>query len=576
LRFALADAKRKTFLGLRILILGGSRRGHSLCLKVASTRRLSGPTIMIGARLGIWIVDQEIGRGGAGTVYLAHADPVPVGRPRQAAIKVLAPELATDPGFLGRFQREIEVLGRLDHPNIVKLHGSGNQSGRFYFAMEYIEGPSYEALRLEQRRLPWREVLELALQIAPALKHAHDRGIIHRDLKPANLLRRVDGLVILTDFGIASLFASRHYTAAGTVIGTAEYLSPEQAAGRLVTPRSDLYSLGVVLYTLLTGRTPFEGEVVELLQKHRFAQFDRPVRLVPEIPGDFDVLVCQLMAKEPAQRPADAGVLSRQLAGLRRRLEYKSSSETGGGGRRTDVIEPRGAAAPGAATIMSRLMRAELEDQNRGGSLQRVINHPAVLLLSFLASIGILVWTFWPLSAEGLYRHGAALMASSDTDDWERAWDNYLSPLEEKYPENPHKDEVAAFRGRVETVRSARRAGILTRRAGPMTEPQWFYQQGLRLRQQGDEAGARRVWQALAQAFREVPSEAPWVRLAEERLAESQPRDVERTLQPVRDAMRKAKELRAAGKTREAEEMIRGLLELYSGDPAANEIIKKD
>src|SRR5581483_5762914 len=113
------------------------------------------------------------------------------------------------------------------------------------------------------------------------------------------------------------LLGGSHVTATGAIVGTAEYLSPEQAAGRLVTPRSDLYSLGVVFYTLLTGRTPFEGEVVELLQKHRFAQFDRPVRLVPEIPGDLDALVCQLLAKEPAQRPADAGVLGKQLVGLR-------------------------------------------------------------------------------------------------------------------------------------------------------------------------------------------------------------------------------------------------------------------
>src|SRR5437763_2390956 len=165
---------------------------------------------MIGMRLGNWVLDRKIGQGGAGTVYLAHADPSPPEGPPRAAVKVLAAELAADPGFLGRFQREIEVLGKLDHPGIVKLYDSGSQDARYYFAMEYVEGQSYETIRKDKVRLPWREVLELALQIAPALKHAHDRGVIHRDLKPANLLRGPDGQVKLTDFGIASLFASRH------------------------------------------------------------------------------------------------------------------------------------------------------------------------------------------------------------------------------------------------------------------------------------------------------------------------------------------------------------------------------
>ena len=156
---------------------------------------------------------------------------------------MLAPELAAEQGFVLRFEREIEIVRRLDHPNIVRFFDSGLHDGRPWFAMEYIAGPSFDAVLEERGRLPWREVLELACQVAPALKHAHDRGVIHRDLKPSNLLRAPDdadpdgpGVVKLGDFGVASLFAGRHLTVTGGVVGTAEFLSPEQAAGKPSPP----------------------------------------------------------------------------------------------------------------------------------------------------------------------------------------------------------------------------------------------------------------------------------------------------------------------------------------------------
>src|SRR5688572_11270576 len=258
---------------------------------------------MIGSRIGSWMIEEEIGRGGMGTIYRARC--LSGDGPKVAAIKVLAAELAVEVGFQQRFQREINILKQLDHPCIVRFLESGSERNRFWFAMEFVDGPSFESLRDDRGRVSWPEVLDLAWQIAPALKHAHDRGVIHRDLKPSNLMRTSEsladspGLIKLTDFGISSLFASPHLTVTGGVIGTPEYLSPEQAAGKQVTKKSDLYSLGVVLYTLITGDTPFQGDAVDLLHKHRYAQFDRPGRIVPELPPDFDEIVCQLMAKDP-------------------------------------------------------------------------------------------------------------------------------------------------------------------------------------------------------------------------------------------------------------------------------------
>jgi serine/threonine-protein kinase len=535
---------------------------------------------MIGTRLGPWIIDEELGRGGMGRVFLAHADPAPAEGPQKAALKVLAAELAVETGFRQRFQREIDILRKLDHPNIVRFHGSGEQDGRFYFVMEYVDGPSYETLRLQQGKLPWPEVLALALQITPALKHAHDRGVIHRDLKPSNLLRGIDGVIKLTDFGIASLFASQHLTVTGGIVGTAEYLSPEQAAGKPVTRRSDLYSLGVVLYTLLTGRTPFEGEVLDLLHKHRFAQFDRPSRFVPEMPHDLDEIVCQLLHKDPAERPADGAVLFRRLDGLRRKIEYKAAAEqrvtpsnlSPAHNVATGVVDREG-----PATLMSRLMREELDRQNRGGPGQRFLNHPWVLLTLFLLTLGTIIWTFWPMSDEAMFQRGAAMMTSDDPNEWERAWKEYLKPLDQKYAaDHPRRAELDEYRRRAEAASQARKSAVRARQAGPMSEAQWFYQQGLRLRQQGDEEGARRLWHALTLAFKEVPTEEAWVRLAEKELAEgANPRPGEREWKPVEEAVKQAARLREAGKDAEATAILRALEELYRDDPAGRKMLEE-
>jgi serine/threonine-protein kinase len=536
---------------------------------------------MRGQQLGPWILEEEVGHGGMGAVWRARRAADAPGEPTVAAVKVLATDLANETGFLERFRREIDILRGLEHRNIVRFLGSGDDGGRFWFAMEYVDGPSLETLREQRGPMEWRDVLDVALQVAPALKHAHDRGVIHRDLKPSNLLRAPDGTIKLTDFGIASLFASRHLTVTGSVVGTAEFLSPEQAAGKPVTPRSDLYSLGVVLYTLVTGRPPFTGRMVDLLHKHRYGQFEQPSRLVPDLPPDFEAVIVELLAKDPGRRPPDAGVLYRRLEGLRRRLEYRSELEAaeaetvhGGGGEDEGHVLPA-VGLEGPATLMSRLMRAELERQNRGGRVQQFFNHPAVIVILFVLSVGTLAWTFWPADAEELYRKGTALMDSSDLDDQERGWTEYLSKLQEKFPDNAHRDDVAAYHRRYEAIQAERAAARAARNAGPMSEAQWFYQEGLRRRQRGDEAAARRVWRALVEAFGEVPSEGPWVRLAQKELG-GDGGDTPRQLEPLREALRRARELRREGKTKQADAIEAGLKELYRDDPGALERAGKD
>jgi serine/threonine-protein kinase len=536
---------------------------------------------MIGVRLGPWIVDEEIGRGGMGAVYKAHRAPDAGEGPMLAAIKVLAAELAVEVGFQQRFQREIDILRKVDHPNIVRFYDSGKQDGRYFYAMEYIAGPSFEAMRDSRGRVPWLEVLDLAWQISPALKHAHDRGIIHRDLKPSNILRAADPahpevppVVKLTDFGIASLFASPHLTVTGGVIGTPEYLSPEQAAGKPVTRRSDLYSLGVVLYTLVTGTTPFTGEPLDLMHKHRFAQFDRPGRIVSDLPPDFDEVICNLLEKDPSRRPGDAMVLFRQLDSLRRKLARQAAARGG------ETLMPSGVTPPpggrvGPATLASQLVRKELEALDRGGPIQRLFNNPVVLATLFLLCVGLLVWGLWPPSAETLFQRGAALMASKDTDDWELAWQKYLNPLEEKHPDHAHQDEVEEFRQRLLEGRAKRQARKGGNGPARLPEGQWFLEKARRLRESGDEKGAGRLLKALIEAYRDVPDEAAWVARAEQELKNKPVASDGKRWESLREALERARALEKEGRRVEANAVRRALAELYRGNAEAEKMLKE-
>lgn len=519
---------------------------------------------MIGERLGKWMIFKELGRGGMGHVYLARDEVAGT----EAALKVLAAELAMDPGFLQRFHREIESLSRLDHPNIVRFIEAGLENGHHFYAMEYVEGESLEAILMERGKLPWPEVLDIAAQLAPALRHVHDHGIIHRDIKPPNILRTPEGKIKLTDFGIAKVFACRHLTATGGVIGTAEYISPEQAAGKVVGKRSDLYCLGAVLYTLLTGRPPFVGNNhLELLHKHRYGQFDRPARIVPAIPLELDELVCQLLAKEPDERPRDCHVFGKQVDAIRRKLERKSNKTEAGQRDELTHADNRGDPAdfadlPGPATLMSRLVRSELQRQQQGGPVARFFNRAWVLASLLALCIGIIVWTFWPLSEQQLFEHGEQLMKSGELHDMERAWREYFEPLESRFPDHPYQEHLAKYRLALDSAR-----------APYPCEAQRFYQQGELLRQQGNLAGAAQVWRNLVVAFEGVEPAKDWVLRAErglielEKGAENQDRFKE-----VRPSLERAAALHRQGKRAQAERIWTALEALYRDDPGAAEL----
>lgn len=252
---------------------------------------------LIGKTLGQFEIIEEIGRGGMATVYRARQRSVN----RAVAVKVLPPMLMHDPSFLERFTREVEVITQLEHPHILPIIDYGEAEGVPYIAMRYLGGGSLEQ-RIRRGGLDdLRDVLKPIRQIAQALDHAHGQGVIHRDLKPGNIMLDESGNAYLSDFGIARVLGSQ--LTGSMVVGTPAYMSPEQANGLPLDGRSDIYALGVVLFELLTGRSPFEAETpMAMLLKH----INEPMPLMrafnPDVPVAVESVVQQATAKDPADR----------------------------------------------------------------------------------------------------------------------------------------------------------------------------------------------------------------------------------------------------------------------------------
>lgn len=256
---------------------------------------------------GRYRIERTLGHGGMAVVYLAYDEELQ----REVAIKVLAEHLAGDEDFHRRFLREARVASRLSHPNIVAVYDAGETDGRPYIVMEYVPG---HTLAEHETRVP-EEVVVLALQACAGLEHAHAAGLVHRDVKPANLLVREDGVLKIADFGIAKAVEHTQLTQLGTVLGTAAYLAPEQATGEEVTKAADIYSLGAVVYELLTGRPPYTFDSLPELTAKQTNGLITPVRdLAPAVPVRVEAAVMHALAREPAFRPASATELADELA----------------------------------------------------------------------------------------------------------------------------------------------------------------------------------------------------------------------------------------------------------------------
>jgi len=252
------------------------------------------PGSVLGGR---YRLEERIASGGMGDVWRGVDDVLG----RTVAVKILLPALLDDPGFTERFRGEARTMATVNHPSVVDIYdyGSDNSAGA-YLVMEYVEGDALSRTLGRVGRLTPGRTMALVAQAADALYAAHEKGIVHRDVKPGNLLVRPNGTLVLTDFGIARSAGAAQLTAAGSVLGTASYISPEQAMGQQATPLSDIYALGVVAYQCLAGRRPFEGDnPLEIAMRH---VRENPPPLPPDIPPPVRAIVERSMAKDPAAR----------------------------------------------------------------------------------------------------------------------------------------------------------------------------------------------------------------------------------------------------------------------------------
>jgi len=263
---------------------------------------------------GRYEIIREIGRGSMGMVYLAR-DPQ-IGR--DIALKVLRPDRVESEDFVRRFLREARAIGRMSHPNVVTVHDVGEDHGTVYIAMELLEGEPLNVYAAK-RTLRLEDIAGIGAQIARCLDYAHGRGIVHRDVKPQNIIVSPDGTVKLTDFGIAHIEdpEAGSQTQAGEILGTPNYMSPEQVMGKKVDGRSDIFSLGVILYELASGTRPFKGaDLASVFHAITSSEPEALDAMNPETRGAFSGIVMKCLAKDPAERFQTGSALARELGGF--------------------------------------------------------------------------------------------------------------------------------------------------------------------------------------------------------------------------------------------------------------------
>lgn len=525
---------------------------------------------MIGENLGSFRIDSVLGTGAMGVVYRA----VNEANGRVAAVKVINGESSQKGKAYERFRREAEILQQFRHPNIVRFLALGRYKGTSYFAMEYVDGVTLDDILKQRGALPWREVVDLAIQMCDALHYAHEHGVVHRDLKPSNLMVSAKGQIKLTDFGIAKDLDATALTATGRTLGTAAYMAPEQIRGTPeISHKTDLYALGILIYQMLTGQQAFEGtSAIVLMHCHLNEPPPKPRVRTSEIPLELDDLVVRLMAKSPADRPWDAAAVGHALRELRDKVNR---------GEAVKMARPAAATNPTRAGLeTSKPSRSASQTRSRSRPWSRFLPsvdarpwmETGLLVLGLVVIGGFLGYMLWPPGSEYLFRQAETRMASKSRHDWLDARDNYIDPLDRRFPAHRYRESTRAWRDRILINEAEDRARVLASGLDiKLTEPRddnertfvGYNTVASASAENGNELAAVEQWEMMARQLRpDDPAQRPWFLLARKR-ADDLRKSIARREEMVGKLLQSAEAAEAEGRPREALEIRRRILDRY-------------
>lgn len=543
---------------------------------------------LIGRTLGPFHIESKLGQGAMGTVFRA----VHTKTAKPAAIKVITDQQSRDDAVLSaRFEREIKLLSQFHHPNIVRLYGSSQQDGVRYYAMELVEGLTLSQILERRGTLPFSQASHYTMQICEALQEMHSVGVIHRDLKPGNLLVTSDHRVKLTDFGIAkdvTAVNTRELTRADHTVGTVAYMSPEQLSGGELTKKSDLYSLGIVLYRMLVGQLPFTGETMfDYMNQRMHGRFPVASSIKPDIPPIVDDLFRQLLAQDPNDRPRDAYMVMQKLIDIEQQTKAGTLAKTRTQPTRVDPADTQ-VATKNVATILKTVAQRTLV-----GARKRRFQgpwHESGWFLGFLALVLVVgvAYAFWPISAAAHHQQALALLEKPTKDYWRRAIDDHLTPAIQKDPDyaNVHDlrgliDRTEASIQKVTAKGIAKNASLLKRPRDNASEAERRYFDAMQLRDSMlDPVSAQERFRAIERLFKDDPNERGWALLAQEQLEKGMPIESPgerraRTRKVVSDNLQKAKAERDRSNFTEALQTFASIERLYAGNDDVEDLVQQ-
>ena len=514
-----------------------------------ATKRVIGP-FELGERIGV---------GGMGIVYRAIY--TKTGTP--VAIKILSPDLSNEESLQRRFEREISILKKLQHPHIVRYYGGGKVGMQRFYAMELVTGGSLERYLKDKKRLDWEEAVQFTLQIARALEHAHTAGVIHRDLKPANLMLTRDRQIKLTDFGIARDTTATALTAAGRTVGTYAYMAPEQIRGKPpVDKKTDLYALGCVLFEMLTGETPFQSENQgEMLMMHLKEEPTRVTSLATNVPIWLEELIFDLLEKEPEKRPYDALAVQTKLEGILQKVEQQRSiveatakgevTRLGGGTTQGDLKDLLG-------------KKKKKKKKDKSPFYERAWFLSLCFLLFASSVSGYTYMQMYPSETASWRRIERIMSSENDPADPVPRLHAFIA----RFPNSPHAPQARGHLDAIEMDKAEKQARYrLNVGQDPANEGERLFLEADRIEKFGDRLLALEQYKSMVKLLKEEEYR-PFANLAKRQIAKIEAEGTEGIdrVQMVNQRLGEAEKIMLRGDKLDARKIWQSVVNLYAGN----------